>query len=43
VVPQSQSGHGVELRSSDRPACNQSLYRLPYPGSIEFIKVSFNN
>jgi hypothetical protein len=43
--PQSRSGHGVEeknshlpqgieLRSSDRPARSQSLYRLSYPGSL---------
>jgi hypothetical protein len=45
--PQSRSGRGgeeknsqppppeIEPRSSDRPICSQSLYRLSYPGSCK--------
>jgi hypothetical protein len=32
---------GLELRPLRRPARSQSLYRLPYPGSIFFCKLSY--
>jgi len=30
------------IRSPDRPACNQSLYRLRYPARNYFITIGFN-
>jgi hypothetical protein len=33
---------GLKLRPLSRPACNQSLYRLRYPGSFKYSKTSQN-
>jgi hypothetical protein len=30
------------IRSSDRPACSQSLYRLSYPGPLTYIRCVYN-